>query len=62
MKKFLLIAMLFGVMSAKAQTTIEQEQAAQIAQLQEEVTRLEDQGGFLNELIARMPHSIITEE
>lgn len=33
-----------------------------IAQLQEEVTRLEGQGGFLNELIARMPHSIITEE
>ena len=55
MKKFLLIAMLFGVMSAKAQTTIEQEQAAQIAQLQEEVADLKKRGTAWDKITKALP-------
>jgi hypothetical protein len=55
MKKFLLIAMLFGVMSAKAQTSIEQEQAAQIAQLQEEVADLKKRGTAWDKITKALP-------
>lgn len=43
MKRFLLIAMLFGALSATAQTVSEQEQASQIAQLKQEVAALNSQ-------------------
>lgn len=55
MKRFLLIVLLFGVLGAKAQTITEQEQAAQIAQLQEEVAQLQERGKGWDKITKALP-------
>lgn len=55
MKKILLIAMLLGVFSANAQTTTEQKQAAQIAQLQQEVNDLKKRGTTWDKITKALP-------
>lgn len=55
MKKFLLFAALFGIMTAQAQTVAEQEQAAQIAQLQQEVTVLKKKSATWDKIAKALP-------
>lgn len=55
MKRFLLCVMLFGALSAQAQTSVEQEQAAQIAQLQQEVAALQEKGKTWDKITKALP-------
>lgn len=55
MKKFLLALVLFGATHAVAQTTTSEEQAAQIAQLTEEVNQLKATSNKWDKVLAAMP-------